>query len=78
MYMYKENLPAQSWVKSLATVDKTLYLGGSFSGTDKSNGTYANFVQYETTASQLKSVPNNGFDGPVNAIACSSTGKSVV
>ncbi|KAI8386904.1 cortical protein marker for cell polarity-domain-containing protein [Blakeslea trispora] len=68
-----ENLPAQSWVKSLATVDKTLYLGGSFSGTDKSNGTYANFVQYETTASQLKSVPNNGFDGPVNAIACSST-----
>ncbi|OBZ80441.1 hypothetical protein A0J61_11510, partial [Choanephora cucurbitarum] len=68
-----ENLPAQSVVKAMSTVDDSFYLGGTFSGTSKSNGTYVNFVQYDTTTNQLKSVPSNGFDGTVNAIACTTT-----
>ena len=73
-----ENLPAQSVVKAMSTVDDSFYLGGTFSGTSKSNGTYVNFVQYDTTTIQLKSVPSNGFDGSVNAIACTTTGNLTI
>jgi hypothetical protein len=52
-----------------------VYIGGNFTGTDKTNVTYTNIVQYDSSTSEIKALENGGLDGVVQSVACSDTGK---
>ncbi|GAN01274.1 cellular morphogenesis protein [Mucor ambiguus] len=68
-----DNIPSQSIVKSMDVLQDTIYMAGNFSGSDKSNNKYTNIVQYDASARQLKALPNQGFNGPVESIVCTDT-----
>lgn len=56
-------------------LDGNIYIGGNFTGTDKSNIKYTNIIQYDPTINQMKALENGGVNGIVESIACSDTGK---
>jgi hypothetical protein len=72
---YIDNIPYQSIVKSMDLLNGNVYIGGNFTGTDKTNTTYTNIVQYDSTANEIKALQNNGVNGIVQSVACSDTGK---
>jgi hypothetical protein len=53
-----------------------IYIGGNFTGTDKTNVNYSNIVQYDSSVNQLKSLSSGGLNGPVHSIVTTSTGKT--
>ncbi|KAF1796574.1 cortical protein marker for cell polarity-domain-containing protein [Mucor lusitanicus] len=63
-----DNLASQSTVKSMDVFQDTIYMAGNFTGSDKSYNKYTNMVQYNVNERQLKALPNQGFNGPVESI----------
>ncbi|KAK4517550.1 uncharacterized protein ATC70_000890 [Mucor velutinosus] len=68
-----DNIPSHSTIKSMDVFNDSIYMAGNFSGTDKSNNKYSNIVQYDASARQLKALPNQGLNGPVESIVCTDT-----
>lgn len=74
-FLFTDNVPSQSIVNSMDLFNGDIYIGGNFTGTDKSNGKYSNIVKYDTSVGQLKALENEGFNGIVQSLVCTDTGK---
>lgn len=59
-----QQLPAGSIVRSLASIDSTLYMGGQFA----QNTTFSNVVAYDFGSSALKPLAHGGVNGAVNSL----------
>ncbi|KAI8992503.1 cortical protein marker for cell polarity-domain-containing protein [Pilobolus umbonatus] len=60
--LMKDNIPYQAHVNTMALYNGNVYIGGNFTGTDKSNNKYTNLARYDSTTNTIKSLvgsPNN-------------------
>lgn len=60
-------LTSNSIVNDIKEYQDSLYIVGSFKGTDSSNGVYNNIVQYNS--GKLKALKSGGTNGPIESIA---------
>ncbi|CAO3691119.1 hypothetical protein G6F70_006527 [Rhizopus microsporus] len=60
-------LASNSIVNDIKEYQDSLYIVGSFKGTDSSNGVYNNIVQYNS--GKLKALKSGGTNGPIESIA---------
>lgn len=51
-----------------------IYIGGNFSGTDKSNAKYTNIAQFDSSANQMKALTGGGLNSIVQSIDATSSG----
>ena len=70
---FTDNVPYNSVVKTMQSMDNgDLFIGGNFTGTDKSNAKYSNIVQFVSSANQLKSL-NGGLNGMVETMTTTAS-----
>lgn len=53
-----------------------MFIGGNFTGTDKSNAKYNNIVQFDSSANTLKALAGGGLNSVVYSLDATSSGKS--
>ncbi|KAG2237121.1 hypothetical protein INT48_004623 [Thamnidium elegans] len=69
-----DTVPYNSIVKTMQlSSNGDMYIGGTFSGIDKTNKRYNNIIRYDSAAKQLKPLTGYGLNGAVNSIDVTPT-----